>query len=935
MALNNTNRKQIDLPTWETLRMAPAASSTTSAACAPDNGAIHVDFGRYIYYLISAASFMRYDTVSDTYVGLTPPPIAQAVCSKMFFNGALGFEGRVLSATPTSFTAPAYIGKRAKTYDVRIVSGTGQGQQRYISDVSDPIAADSGVVTTATALVLTDTTKAWTINQWAGYQLRIIFGSGVSQVRRILYNDATNLTFVDVNRYAVDYNANPQVPSPAFSNTAGSQTVYQIEASNIIIDSAWAITPDATSKFRIMSGIIGLITGTAANPFYALQVYDILSDTWYIRTTPTTTLLGAASTDLLFQPTVENASISTKGIAVSGTNNTLIDTTQNWAINSLSGDWLRIFSGTAENQLRQIISNTSNTLTLSGTGIIYDATSRYVVSGFTAGVAVSGNIQTIVDNNKNWTTNRWKNYALRITSGTGKGFVAPILSNTNNTITLIEPSPFIFDNTTQYEVQGDNQNIYISAGTQAATMLHSMDADMTTFGRLNDYGCARGGSAQYGGFPAIPIASTSGSTLQTVTTVIPHGFQTGWIVKHMGDNSASSLTNNITAVVAVSSATTYTYAAPGSTTAWTISAQSTLTLTDSTKTWVVNEHANKVCYFITAAPTVGTGVALMSAMEIASNNSNTLTFKSGTTAPSNGISRYIISPRAGIGAIASGIATGAQSGTTLQDTTQAGSFVGYTSTYTLSITSVSSGTLAIGSAITGTGINAGTTVTGFISGTLGGIGLYTINTPMSAGPTAITSGWVVNGFAGRRLRTVSGSGQSIELAILSNTNNTLTWVTAGTAPSASSTSYNILGSSIKGAGLGGCWTYGTSDTNKAGKYIIMSRGGAVSGFDKLDITTDLYDLMATSPQSETLTTGSMFTYDGADRLYYTKEVTLRNYYLDIDKYEIHGAGLTPYAAGTAILGDRYEIFTTVPDGLKYLWTQRHSNTDTFRQLIVY
>jgi len=454
---------------------------------------------------------------------------------------------------------------------------------------------------------------------------------------------------------------------------------------------------------------------------------------------------------------------------------------------------------------------------------------------------------------------------------------------------------------------------------------------------VNDYGCARGGSAQFGAFPPIPVTSTSGSTTQTVTTTIPHGFQTGWVIKHQGDNSASSLTNNITAVVASTpSATTYTYAAPGSTTAWQISAQSATSLTDSSKTWIVNEHTNKICYFLTGAPAIATGIVSISAMEIASNTSNTLIFKTATTAPTTGVSRYIIANRPAIGSIASGIATGSpQSTTTLLDSTQVGSFVGNTSNFTMNISSVSSGYMAIGLAVTGTGITAGTTVTGFISGTMGGVGLYSINNPMTAGPTTITTGWVVNAYAGRRLRLLSGVGQSTELTILSNTNNTLTWSTAGYAPLSASTSYAILGASIKGAGLGGCWTFGTTDNNKAGKYILISRGGAVLGFDKLDITTDLFDLMTTSPQTETLTTGTMFAYDGANRLYYTKEVTLRNYYLDLDTYQIHGAGLTPYAAGTATLGDRMEIFTTIPDGLKYIWTQRHSNTDAFRQLIIY
>ena len=78
----------------------------------------------------------------------------------------------------------------------------------------------------------------------------------------------------------------------------------------------------------------------------------------------------------------------------------------------------------------------------------------------------------------------------------------------------------------------------------------------------------------------------------------------------------------------------------------------------------------------------------------------------------------------------------------------------------------------------------------------------------------------------------------------------------------------------------------------------------------------------------------MYAYDGGDRLYFTKENTMRVYYLDLNTNWIHGAGMYPYVAGTAIVGNRMEIFTTV-DGLKYLWLNRHSNVECFKQLLFY
>jgi hypothetical protein len=116
--------------------------------------------------------------------------------------------------------------------------------------------------------------------------------------------------------------------------------------------------------------------------------------------------------------------------------------------------------------------------------------------------------------------------------------------------------------------------------------------------------------------------------------------------------------------------------------------------------------------------------------------------------------------------------------------------------------------------------------------------------------------------------------------------------------------------------------------------MVVARGGAAFGFDRLNLSTDSWDNMTITPQIETLTTGSMYAYDGRNRIYFTKEATLRCYFLDLDTNTLHGAGIYPYIAGTAILGNRMEVFTT-PDGLKYLWLNRHSNTECFRCLLFY
>ncbi len=92
--------------------------------------------------------------------------------------------------------------------------------------------------------------------------------------------------------------------------------------------------------------------------------------------------------------------------------------------------------------------------------------------------------------------------------------------------------------------------------------------------------------------------------------------------------------------------------------------------------------------------------------------------------------------------------------------------------------------------------------------------------------------------------------------------------------------------------------------------------------------------MSITPQIETLTTGSMYAYDSRDRLYFTKDATQRVYYLDLVTNTVHGASHFPYAAPTAVIGNRMEIFET-EDGLHYLWLNRSSFTECFRRLLFY
>ena len=876
-ALNkNTLGKQVDLPTWEWTRFAPAVSSAVSSTCYADNGNfLASEHGRYIYSLISGTQFFRYDTWTDMYQQLQTPPFLLANFSAMKFAGALGPEGKVLSATSTTLQLPAVTQSAMVGYDVVIVSGTGAGQRRTITACADPVVHDSGIATTVAvalgSISITDTLKAFTVNQYEGYTLRVANTPAGSsgQIRRILSNTATQLTVGDTTQMNKPWN-NPAAFVPAISATAGSQTTYSIESQVVTVDSAWNTTPDTTSVFRIQSGMVLLASGggttaTPAAPFYSLQAYDILTDTWYILPAYTNNYV-ATLTDFSMERTTENSSIWERGIATGGTTTTLIDATHGvdaaaWTTNQWAGYWVFIYSGTAAGQIRQIASNTGTTLTWTTAGTAPDTTSRFLILGFDAGTATAGAASTLTDSTKAWATNRWANYDIRILHGTGRGQTRTIASNTATVITTQSPWDTAPDNTSVYSIQGDSDKLYLVSGGNAAILMHNMDSQVATFGRQvgQNWGIARNASATVAGHQPVAITSATWVTnVATVTTAHAHQFKVGDSVTVAGILTTTAL-NTTATITAVASATTFAYAVTGSGSP-TVAAQSTTTLTDASKNWTVNEHAGRLVYMNTAAVTAASGATTGQVVRIASNTANTLTFVATVTAPVNGVSRYSIAFGNAIGTLDFGVATGTQSTTTIQDTTKT---------------------------------------------------------------------WAVNIYAGRRVRVLT-SGGPIEVTIASNTVNTLT-VSTITLPVTLVTQYVILEGNAKGLGTNANWAFGTSNAALRGRYMWIVRGGGLYGFERVDLTTDRITVINTSPLTETLTTGTMTAYDGVDRIYFHKDATQRVMSLDVVTGKINGASMYPYAAPTAAIGNRMEVFTT-KDGLKYIWLNRASFAECYRCL---
>ena len=159
----------------------------------------------------------------------------------------------------------------------------------------------SGSATAATSNTLTNSTKAWTTNQWTNYQIRITAGTGIGQVRTVLSNTGTQITVSSnwtitpntTSEYVIEGNddfiyllGNSVVTMFRYSISGNSwttlsPTVARSSAPGIGMSANWAPTVPSVGwniendirDGRYIYSFRGSATGT-------LHRYDIALNTW-------------------------------------------------------------------------------------------------------------------------------------------------------------------------------------------------------------------------------------------------------------------------------------------------------------------------------------------------------------------------------------------------------------------------------------------------------------------------------------------------------------------------------------------------------------------------------------------------------------------------------------------------------------------------------
>jgi microcystin-dependent protein len=171
---------------------------------------------------------------------------------------------------------------------------------------------------------------------------------------------------------------------------------------------------------------------------------------------------------------------------------------------------------------------------------------------------------------------------------------------------------------------------------------------------------------------------------------------------------------------------------------------------DGSTTFNLPNYVNRMPFGANATTTASVTASLNGATSTASSISGTTLTVGGTVTGTYAVGQTISGSGVTSGTTITALGTGTGgAGTYTVSASQTVSSTTITAAgTTLRVSAVSSGTLAVGQVVTGTGVTANTRITALGTGT-GGVGTYTVNISQTVASTTITaSPWVSNGSTG-------------------------------------------------------------------------------------------------------------------------------------------------------------------------------------------
>ena len=223
----------------------------------------------------------------------------------------------------------------------------------------------------------------------------------------------------------------------------------------------------------------------------------------------------------------------------------------------------------------------------------------------------------------------------------------------------------------------------------------------------------------------------------------------------------------------------------------------------------------------------------------------------------------------------------------------------------LNVSAVASGTIYVGQYISGTGVTSGTQITAFVSGTLGGIGIYTV----SVASTVLSSTAMI-GAAGATSTTVASTDDSTNIA-------TTAYVKAAGVPTGA---LFMWGTASAPTGFLICNGSAVSRSTYSVLYGIIS---TTFGVGDGSTTFNLPNFSGSMPIGVTAGTSSSFT--GSISGTTLTVASVASGALAINQV-LSGTSGTTVTAGAFVVGTRYQIVSTNSGGTDFTLIGAANNT---------
>lgn len=368
--------------------------------------------------------------------------------------------------TPAAFADPAFGSVKVNPTVQSIIVGHRFSVPVALTTCTDVV----GTATGGSSTTLSDSSKSWTTNQWAGNSVLTTSGSGAPQTRTVASNTSTTLTLSQPWGTVETGTASGQDTGTA----TGASTFDITDTSKAWIVNQW-------HNFTLT------LTGGTGSP-------------------QTRTVSSSTENKLTVSPPF--GTILVNGTATGATTTTITDTSKTWTVNQWAGKNVDLLLGIGAPQTAAIVSNTSNSLTISApwtttpfSGTTYDIRQTLDPAvGTTYQVGQNSTATTLVSMRSSWIPNEYAGYALDLLTGTGAPQTRTVSSNTSNTLTISSPwtapiptagTTFQLRSTTNLPGNGTGYTLgKCRPGAYDVTMTY----DPTKFSILTDSGTSTGGN---------------------------------------------------------------------------------------------------------------------------------------------------------------------------------------------------------------------------------------------------------------------------------------------------------------------------------------------------------------------------------------------------------------------------------------------------------